>query len=142
MGKFGAFSFPYKAMECGPDLKCIAANTKCMADLQGAASAAKKAADEVQKKYSAAQVAKATSDKKKKAAVASALKKYEQAKMTHMNAVANHKGAHSTASHAYEDWLKLTKAHCNAEAKHAEAVLKIGHPQLKTTNCKKPDMGR
>jgi len=182
---FGGFSFPYTAMECGPDLECINANKKCMVMLSGGASKAKAAADEVVKKYNAVKMAHAD-HKKKKAAAAAALKEkelakanmdgqqgalrvaeqesvtanaalkssvksvkayeakmakalaaYEGAKKKHMEAVAAHDGAKSKAASALAAYNKALKEHCNAEARHAEQVLKLGHPELKTTKCKK-----
>merc|ERR1712224_40247 len=71
------------------------------------------------------------------AKVAKALAAYEQAKKKHMQAVAAHDGAKSKAAKALASYNKALKEHCNAEARHTQQVLKLGHPQLKTNNCKK-----
>jgi len=66
--KFGSFSFPYQAMECGPDMLCINANKACMKTLNGAATAAAAAGKALAKQWSAVKLAKA--DHAKKAATA------------------------------------------------------------------------
>lgn len=66
--QFGAFSFPYKAMECGPDMSCISANQACMKILSGAATAAAAAGKALEKQWNAVEMAKADHAKKKAAA--------------------------------------------------------------------------
>merc|ERR1711934_1263056 len=58
--KLGSFSFPYKAMECGPDMQCVNTNKQCMQTLRGAAVAATSATKALAKQWNAVKMAKAT----------------------------------------------------------------------------------
>jgi len=113
------------------------------------AKAAKKALDaalaafEVAEKEAAA--AKSTMEKSKKSYAAKSkvmdkrLVSYENAKKKHLNAVAAYDGAKSAAALAASVYLASVKAHCDAEALHAEAVKKIGHGHhaKNTKGCEK-----
>merc|ERR1711959_396754 len=58
-------------------------------------------------------------------------------KKLHLEAQAAYAGAKSDAATASAAYNAAVKAHCDAEAVHAEAVEYIGHGQFKKDECKK-----
>lgn len=76
-----------------------------------------------------------TAKKASDAKMKMALQDYEIARRTHLKAVAEHDGAKSAAAKALKDYDKSVQAHCNAEARHAELVRTLGHPQKATSKC-------
>merc|ERR1719183_683493 len=91
-----------------------------------AAKAAFEAAEKEAAFANAASVSAASSSKNKNAEMAKALAKYEAVKTLHLQAQAAYAGAKSAAAKALAD----------AEAKHAEAVKYIGHPQHEVKTCR------
>jgi hypothetical protein len=73
---------------------------------------------------------------KKNAAMDAALKRYQTAKAGHLAASAAYEGAASATAKALREYNAAIKAHCDAEAKHAEAVKAIGHAHHAQNKCR------
>jgi len=106
------------------------------ASAMAAAKAQFEAAEKAAAAANAAKVASAKTAASKAAAMAKALQKFEATKKLHLAAQAAYAGAKSAAAKAHADYVAAVKAHCDAEAKHADAVKYIGHPQHEVTTCR------
>merc|ERR1712093_810366 len=121
--QYGAYKLPYEENVCEPDKKCLADAAACIAKLQAAMKAAEAAEKDMIAKAKLANAAKATKAQKDAAAAAAAL--------------AAAKAAFEAAEkEALADYTAAVEAHCDAEAKHAEAVKYIGHPQHEVKTCR------
>jgi len=135
---FGGFTFPYMAMDCAPDLKCVKANQMCGAKLQKLAMEAAKAEATMKAKYDAIALAKADQLKKDKArdlldsmkdkaaarfkamksALTAAQSELASAKSLEQQTSTAKKASDAKMKMALQDYEKARRTHLNAVAKH------------------------
>jgi hypothetical protein len=65
------------------------------------------------------------------------LREYQNAKKSHLKALAAWKGSKSAAGKALAQYRAALKAHCDTEARHAALVKSIGHGHREQHKCRK-----